>query len=149
MSSADSERGPDAHPQPEPVQQWTEEEAKAPAGPPDDTGEPAATSGGDPPIQPAAGPAPTPELPPARPRPASDPSHTMLADILAELRKLTSRGQYEEFSIWSLFAGLAQVLVFLALFLWYLGGDTGRLHYLMLAVVLQLMALTFFSAGKS
>ena len=73
----------------------------------------------------------------------------LMGSMLAELRKLARVQGIEEFSVWNLFGGLAQVLVFLSMFLWFL-GDTPPLEtpFLMLALILQLMALTFFTIGK-
>jgi hypothetical protein len=73
----------------------------------------------------------------------------LLKGMLNELRKLSRAQRFDEFSIWNLFGGLAQVLVFLAMFLWFI-GDAKPLEspHLMLALILQVMALTFFSIGK-
>ena len=72
-----------------------------------------------------------------------------MENILAELRKISHVQHFEEFSIWNLFGGLAQILVFLSMFLWFIEGSKPLENpYLMLAIILQLMALTFFSIGK-
>jgi len=100
---------------------------------------------GEPAPEPSERPDPAPVGSP--PEPAGEDRTQVLKDMLAELKKLSHVKQLEEFSIWNLFAGLAQVLVFLALFLSFAtGGD--KASFLTLAIVLQLMALTFFTIGN-
>ena len=153
MTSADEEHVPGSGEPREPVGQGD----RAPADMTD-------RAGGGPPVPVAGdaepGPEPVESVEPAPPADRDEPvadapgkpgdrTERLLVNILAELRKQTGKAQYEDFSIWNLFAGLSQVLVFLSLFMWYLGGHADQLHYLLLAVVLQLMALTFFSAGRN
>ena len=71
-------------------------------------------------------------------RPRQPAEVQVLQDILAETRKYVNSQKFSDFSIWHLFAGLAQTLVFLALFLWYFQGtDAANNPYLMLAIVLN------------
>jgi len=69
----------------------------------------------------------------------------VLRDILRQLKNVVRNQEYEEFSIWNIFAGLLQCLVLALLFLNVMNGGTPDLMW---AVVVQLMVLTFFVKAR-
>ncbi len=76
-------------------------------------------------------------------------------EILRHLRQFVRSREVEEFSLSKLFAGIVQVLVFMPLLLciWrMLGGEEGLVQaavWALLAILLQLMALTFYMMHRS
>ena len=90
-----------------------------------------------------AGPAEPEEGEPAEGREPRPPDE-VLEDILREVQHVARNQEYEEFSVWNIFGGLVQILVF---FLLAWNFFAHRVD-LMLAVVLQLVALTFFVLAK-
>ena len=76
--------------------------------------------------------------------------HRVRQEILRHVRQLANAGQSEEFSFTKLLAGIVQMLALLALLLtfWRMLQGAGQLQAAMvwgiIAVALQMMALTFF-----
>lgn len=68
----------------------------------------------------------------------------VLDEILRQIKHIVRNQEYEEFSVWNIFGGLVQCFVFFLLFWHYFKGTPD----LMWAVVLQLVALTFFVMAK-
>jgi len=84
-----------------------------------------------------------------RMREAPADERNLLEQILAEMKRFVQYQTYKEFSIWNILGGIIQVGVFFSLFLWYIAdADIKKLNLLLLAVVLQTMALSFFILGK-
>ncbi len=69
-------------------------------------------------------------------------------DILREMRAISNTLLYEKASIWNVFGGIAQVLVFGVLVLTVLRWQAWGQEGLLLAILLQLATLTFFIKGK-
>ena len=96
--------------------------------------------------------APEPELPertPERVRP-KDSTDELLGDILAQLKSMQRTEMFHEFSVMRLLAGVVQVLVLFCLLItvWFLMSPARQDNLVFMAlgfaVVLQLMALTFY-----
>jgi len=86
-----------------------------------------------------------PDMRQADPR---DEANFILESIFNELRTINSSLSYEKMSMWNVFAAVVQCLVFGVMFLSYLRWQTEGDKLLMLASVLQTMALAFFVVGK-
>ena len=86
-------------------------------------------------------------------RPPRDDVVTLLEAILKEVKSINRSLSFEEASVWQLLGGVVQCFVFAALFFAYLsaylkGGSEGAQTMLQLALLFQLMALTFFTLKR-
>jgi D-glycero-D-manno-heptose 1,7-bisphosphate phosphatase len=88
---------------------------------------------------------------PAPPQPAEQPTtERLLSNILDQIKLMQRNNMFGEFSITRLIAGIAQGLVFLCLLasIWFLTSPTKQFNQLLISIVfailLQLMALTFY-----
>ncbi len=76
----------------------------------------------------------------------------LLDEIKGEVKSVLRAVTYKESSVWSIFGAVAQVFVFaliaLAVLTWYRPDtpDCGR--FILMALIAQVMALTFFVLGK-
>ena len=72
----------------------------------------------------------------------------ILEDILRELRDIKQSTTFEKSSIWNVLAVVAQCFAVGVLFAAGMKWTTSGTVFLQLAIVLQVMALTFFFKGK-
>ena len=82
--------------------------------------------------------------------PPESKTELLLSDISAQLRKMQRENMFSEFSIMRLAAGIVQILVLFCLLvtIWFLMSSENKSDYVFtslgFAIVLQLMALTFY-----
>ena len=82
-------------------------------------------------------------------RPQRDEQLTMLESIHKEVKNINRALTFEEASIWNILGAVVQCFVFAALVFAYLREGWGRPEtMLMLAILFQLMALTFFTLKR-
>ena len=79
-----------------------------------------------------------------------DKTEFLLTEIIEQLKKMQRENMFSEFSIMRLLAGIIQILVLFCILatIWFLMGDESKNDSVFIslgfAVVLQLMALTFY-----
>ncbi len=105
--------------------------------------------------QPQQGESAMPQKDPARDDISTPSAEQLLGDILEQLKKSRRAEMFGEFSAMRLLAGIVQIIVMFCLLIsvWFLMGPAPRQYNpvfiaLGFAVVLQLMALTFYVQGR-
>ena len=103
----------------------------------------------DPPVAPADAPAPPDEKSPAAPQPgASEPSVQLLNGIREHLEGIHRTLVFEKSSAWNVFATVAQCLAVGMLILAAVNWADNPMQLLLVALIFQVMALTFYVRGK-